>query len=226
MLRTSVLVAGVMGAMAASSEAGVSTGAFAFLSEDANDYDADTGTTAGTYAASVTNTSGAGGGSGSASATLVWGSSSFSFTGSVDGYDNGTDLIYAYSNGVANFHFTTAMYVTMSWDLSNVAGTSPIALAGWSIERISGTPSTVYGIQFEASSTTPTSVSGGISATNIGTGATGQIAAGSYTVATAIQVASPAGSFSVTISFTPVPAPGALPLIAVASLVARRGRRR
>ena len=55
----------------------------------------------------------------------------------------------------------------------------------------------------------------------------GQIAAGTYILATAIQIAAPtSGTFTVNLSFTPVPAPGALPLIAVASLVARRGRRR
>jgi hypothetical protein len=56
---------------------------------------------------------------------------------------------------------------------------------------------------------------------------TGQIAAGTYFLATAIQIAAPtSGSFSVNLTFTPVPTPGALPLVAAASLIARRGRRR
>ena len=222
MLRTSVLVAGVMGATAASSEASVTTGAYAYFTGAAGDYDDDLGASPATYSASVSNGSPAA----SASATLAWGASSYSFSGNTSG-DTGS-TIFAYSNGIATFTFATAMNVTMSWNLASVAGKSadPGSLAGWTIEN-AVTSTTVYGIQFTNSASTPSSIAGGITASNTASGVTGQVAAGTYRVATAVQVDVPAnGTFSVTISFTPVPAPGALPLVAVASLVARRGRRR
>jgi len=220
MLRTSVLAAGVMGAMAASAEASITTGAFAYFTGGTFTYDDDLGSSPATYSASVTNGSPAA----SASATLAWGASSYSFSGATSG-DTGS-TIFAYSNGIATFTFATAMNVTMSWNLANVAGKSANSLAGWTIDNAT-TSATVYGIQFGASASTPISVAGGITQSNTASGVTGQLLAGTYTVATAIQVdKQTSGSFSVTISFTPVPAPGALPLIAVASLVARRGRRR
>jgi len=219
-LRTSVLVAGVMGAMAASAEASVTTGAYAYFTGAAGDYDDDLGASPATYSASVSNGSPAA----SASATLVWGASSYSFSGSTSG-DTGS-TIFAYSNGIATFTFAVAMNVTMAWNLANVAGSSPNALAGWTIDNVtSGT--TVYGIQFTSNASTPSSIAGGITASSSASGETGQLAAGTYSVATAIQLDVPTtGSFSVTISFTPVPAPGALPLLAVPTLVARRPRRR
>jgi hypothetical protein len=220
MLRTSVLVAGVMGAMAASTEASITTGAYAYFTGVTTTYDDDLGASPATYSASVTNGSPAA----SASATLVWGASSYSFTGTTSG-DTGS-TIFAYSNGIATFTFATAMNVTMSWNLASVAGTSANSLAGWTIDNVT-TGSTVFGIQFGASPSTPTSVAGGITPSDTASGVTGQLSAGTYTIATAIQADVPTFSnFSVTISFTPVPAPGALPLVAAASLVARRGRRR
>lgn len=220
MLRTSVLVAGVMGAMAASAEATVTTGAYAYFSGAVGNSAADVGASPATYSASVTNGSPAA----SASATLVWGASSYSFSGSTSG-DTGS-TIFAYSNGIAEFTFAVAMNVTMSWNLTDVAGKSPNALAGWTIDSVTS-GSTVYGIQFTSSASTPSSIAGGITASSSASGVNGQVAAGTYSVATAIQVDVPTtGSFSVTISFTPVPTPGALPLVAVASFVARRGRRR
>jgi len=220
MLRTSVLVAGVMGATAASAEASIPTGAYAYFTGGAVDYDDDLGSSPATYSASVTNGSPAA----SASATLAWGASRYSFSGATSG-DTGS-TIFAYSNGIATFTFATVMNVTMSWNLASVAGKSANSLAGWTIDNAT-TSATVYGIQFGASASTPISVAGGITQSNTASGVTGQLLAGTYTVATAIQVdKQTSGSFSVTISFTPVPAPGALPLIAVASLVARRGRRR
>jgi hypothetical protein len=222
MVRTSVLVAGVMGAVAASAHAGLTSGAFAFFTGVANTSDYDLGTVPATYSASVTNESP----ESTASATLVWGASSYSFTGTASGDSDST--IFAYSNGVASFTFVEAMNVTMSWNLASVAGKSsdPGSLAGWTIENAT-TSATVYGIQFTDSATTPFSIAGGITASNIASGVTGQVAAGTYRIATAVQVDVPtSGTFSVTISFTPVPAPGALPLVAIASIVARRGRRR
>jgi hypothetical protein len=225
MVRTSVLVTGVMGAVGASAHGTVTTGAFAYFTGpdgDVTSYDSDTGGSPNTYSASVSSSSPSP--AASASASLVWGATSYSFSGDTSG--NSVSEIYAYSNGVATFTFATAMYVTMSWNLAGVAGTSANALAGWSIEA--GSPSaTIYGIQFSANATTPESVAGGITAANIATNVRGQLAAGTYTVATAVLVDVPtSSSFSVTIVFTPVPAPGALPLVAIASIVARRGRRR
>jgi hypothetical protein len=220
MLRTSVLVAGVMGAIAVGAEASVTTGAYAYITGVTSAFDDDLGASPATYSASVSNGSPAA----SASATLVWGASSFSFTGTTSG-DTGS-TIFANANGIATFTFATAMNVTMSWNLASVAGKSANSLAGWTIDDVT-TGSTVLGIQFGASPSTPTSVAGGVTASSIASGVTSQLSAGTYSIATAITVDVPtSSSFSVTISFTPVPAPGALPLVAVASLVARRGRRR
>ncbi|MBU3683526.1 MAG: hypothetical protein FGM39_05880 [Phycisphaerales bacterium] len=208
--------------MAVSAGASVPTGAYAYFTGATITYDDDLGASPATYSASVTNDSPAA----SASATLVWGASSYSFTGTTSG--DTTSTIFAYSNGIATFTFATAMNVTMSWNLASVAGKSsdPDSLAGWTIEN-AATRTTIYGIQFTNSASTPSSIAGGITASNTASGVTGQVAAGTYRVATAVQVDVPAnGSFSVTISFTPVPTPGALPLVAIASIVARRGRRR
>lgn len=220
MLRTSVLVTGAVGAIGASANATIVTGAIAYFSGGASTYDDDLGVAPATYAASVSS----GAPAAAASGTLAWGASSYSFSGVTSG--NAASGIYAYSNGIATFTFASAMNVTMSWDLASVAGTSSNALAGWSIESGS-TSSTIYGIQFSRSSSSPDSVAGGITAAVTASGVTGQLAAGTYTVATAMQAdVATSGNFSVTISFTPVPAPGALPLVAIASLVARRGRSR
>jgi len=220
MSRTSFLIAGAMGVVVASAEAGIPTGAYAYFTGGAVTRDEALGSSPANYSASVTNDSPAA----SASATLAWGASSYSFTGSTSG--NTESTIFAYSNGIARFTFATAMNVTMSWNLANVAGKSPTSLAGWNIFS-EGSNTNIYGIQFEANANTPTSVAGGITASNTASGVTGMLVAGTYLISTGIQVdVSTSGNFSVDISFTPVPAPGALPLIAVASLVARRGRRR
>jgi hypothetical protein len=162
----------------------------------------------------------------SASASLVWGAASYAFNGTASGAVGSPTSTFANSQGIAMFTFATAMNVSMSWNLDSVTGTSSTALAGWLLDDAS-TGNTVFGIQFFGTSTTPSSITGGISAATSASGVTGQIAAGTYFLATAIQIAAPtSGSFTVNLTFTPVPAPGALPLVAVASLIARRGRRR
>ena len=224
MLRTSVLVAGVMGAMAASAEATFVTGARAFFTGAISTSNESPGVAPGTFTASVSSVSPAP--VASASATLVWGSASYAFTGTASGAVGSPLSTFANSQGIAMFTFATAMNVSMSWNLDSVTGKSETALAGWSLDD-AGTGITAYAIQFTGTSTTPSSVTGGISTATSASGVSGQIAAGTYILATAIQIAAPtSGTFTVNLSFTPVPAPGALPLIAVASLVARRGRRR
>jgi len=114
----------------------------------------------------------------------------------------------------------------MSWDFTNIAGKAPSVLAGWSLDDMA-TGNTAYAIQFTGTSTTASSVAGGITSAISASGVTGQIAAGTYMLGTAIQIAiANPGTFTVNLTFTPVPAPGALPLVAIASIVARRSRRR
>ena len=222
MLRTSVLVAGVMGAVAASAEATFVTGATAFFTGTIATSDETPGTTPGTYSASVTSTTP----SASATANLVWGASSYAFSGTASGAAGTPTSTFANSRGIAMFTFATAMNVSMSWDFTIVAGKDASVLAGWSlIDASSGLPA--YAIQFTGTSTSPSSVAGGIASTTSASGVTGQVAAGTYLLATAVQIgiANP-GTFTVDVAFTPVPAPGALPLVAIASLITRRGRRR
>ena len=224
MKRTSVLVAGVMGVVAGSAEGTFVTGARAFFTGAISTSNESPGATPGTFTASVSSVSPDP--VASASASLVWGAASYAFTGTASGAVGSPLSTFANSQGVAMFTFATAMNVTMSWNLDNVTGKSSTAMAGWLLDNAS-TGITAYGIQFTGTSTTPSSVTGGISANTSATGVTGQIAAGTYVLATAIQIAtSTSGNFTVNLTFTPVPAPGALPLVAIASLIGQRGRRR
>jgi hypothetical protein len=224
MKRTSVLVAGVMGVVGASAEATFVTGARAFFTGAISTSNESPGAAPGTFTASVSSVSPAP--VASASASLVWGAASYAFNGTASGAVGSPTSTFANSQGIAMFTFATAMNVSMSWNLDSVTGTSSTALAGWLLDDAS-TGNTVFGIQFFGTSTTPSSITGGISAATSASGVTGQIAAGTYFLATAIQIAAPtSGNFTVNLTFTPVPAPGALPLVAVASLIARRGRRR
>ncbi|MFM8818421.1 MAG: hypothetical protein ACKOHI_11215, partial [Phycisphaerales bacterium] len=186
MLRTSVLVAGVMGAMAASAEATFVTGARAFFTGAISTSNESPGAAPGTFTASVSSVSPAP--VASASASLVWGATSYAFTGAASGAVGSPLSTFANSQGIAMFTFATAMNVTMSWNLNSVTGTSSTALAGWSLDDVSS-GITAYAIQFTGTSTTPSSVTGGISTTTSATGVTGQIAAGTYLLATAIQIA-------------------------------------
>jgi hypothetical protein len=222
MLRTSVLVTGVVGAIGASADATFVTGATAFFTGAIATTDETPGSVPGTYSASVSSTTP----SASATATLVWGATSYALSGTASGAAGTPNSTFANSQGIAMFTFATAMNVSMSWDFTNVAGKASSVLAGWTLDN-TGTGNTAYAIQFAGTSTTASSVAGGITSATAASGVSGQVAAGTYLLATAVQIAvANPGSFTVNLTFTPVPAPGALPLVAIASIVSRRGRRR
>jgi hypothetical protein len=96
---------------------------------------------------------------------LVWGAASYAFNGTASGAVGSPTSTFANSQGIAMFTFATAMNVSMSWNLDSVTGTSSTALAGWSLDDAS-TGNTVFGIQFFGTSTTPSSITGGINTNN------------------------------------------------------------
>ena len=233
MIRTtlSALVVGATGAVAVSTEAGgVFTGARAFLTGASTRSDEAPGSAEATYLASVNSLTPEP--NAFASANLVWGAASYAFTGTASGVPGQAPLpgfgyvptTQADSQGIATFTFATDMDVTMSWNLSSVAGKSAYVIAGWTLDNaVSG--ATAYAIQFDGG-LAPTTV-GGIPGAASASGVTGRIVAGTYILATAVQVdVATSGNFTVNLTFTTVPSPGALPLVAVATLVSRRGRRR
>ena len=227
MMRTSVLVAGVMGAIVASADATFVTGATAFFTGAISTRDDKPGSAPGTYSASVISTTP----SASASATLVWGAASYAFSGTASGAAGTPTPTVANSQGIASYTFTEAMNLQVNWDLSNVAGlASSAGSVGWTITDSLG--NFVYAIVYFAGSPIP-NVEGGVPQVSSQTGFVGQLGPGTWTVSTSVAVEPPTsatapggGAFSVSMNFTPVPAPGALPLAAIASIVARRGRRR
>jgi hypothetical protein len=233
MLRTSVLVAGVMGAMAAVASAGVPSGTYVQFTGGSSNAAAAPAVGYGIFTESISNSSPS---AASATGTLNWSGTSYSFSGSVLGARaaGSTAPITATSTGIASYTFSTAMIVSVSWDLSNVAAYAALTESvGWTISDSSG--NFVYGITYFAANPTP-NVVGGVTAVSAHSGFTGQLGQGTWQISTSAGVDAPLapaavptnGTFSVTMTFTPVPvpAPGALPLVAVASLVARRGRRR
>ncbi len=225
MLRTSVLVTGVVGAIGASANAMFVTGATAFFTGAISTRNDKAGSAPGTYSASVTSTTP----SASASATLVWGAASYAFSGTASGAAGTPAPTFANSQGIARYTFTEAMNVQINWDLSNVVGlASSGGSVGWTITDSLG--NFAYAIVYFAGSPTP-NVEGGVPQISSQAGFIGQLGPGTWTVSTSVSVEPPAsgtapggGAFSVSMNFTP--APGALPLVAIASIVARRGRRR
>jgi hypothetical protein len=210
MMRTSVLVAGVMGAMGATAGAGIVTyGAEVFTTgsapaDDRND--SDFGAGPGTYDADLL---------GFASSSLVWGNASWLFSGTATGGSG----VFATSKATAIYVFTEAMTVAGSWDFSGVDGTS--TSVGWAFFDSLGNE--IFAIQVDGTNAPVTT--GGVSASRVGS-FSGTIAAGTYVMSTLAENSDEGGAFSSAITFTPVPAPGALPLVAIASIAARRGRRR
>ena len=167
---------------------------------------ADTGSGPGTYLAQL---------SGFAESSLVWEIERWDFSGSATGGSG----IYATAMASATYTFTDEMTVAGTWDFSGVYGTS--TSASWAI--LDGLGNEVFAIQFDGTNVPITA--GGISATQIGS-FSGTLAPGTYVVSTLAENSDEGGAFASTITFTTVPAPGTLPLAAVASIVARRGRRR
>ena len=212
MLRTSFLVAGVMGVMAAPADAGVVTyGAEVFTTglvpaDDRSDDDPATGPSASPYVASLPLF---------ASSSLTWGTASWLHSGSATG---GTG-IFASSTATATFSFAVDMFVSGSWDFRGIYGTSTDV--GWAI--IDALGNEVFAIQYFGA--TAPNTAGGVTAAQHGT-FSGVLVAGTYDVSTFAVNSDGGGAFESAMTFTVVPAPGALPVAAVASLFARGGRRR
>jgi hypothetical protein len=212
MLRTSVLVAGVMGAMGGSAGAGIVTyGAEVFttgLVPDDNRSDAApaTGPSASPYVASLPTF---------ATSSLTWEASSWLHSGSATG-GGGT---FASSTASATFTFAADMLVSGSWDFRGIYGTSTDV--GWLIADALGNE--VFAIQYFGTSTPNTA--GGVAAAQSGT-FSGVLSAGTYVVSTFAENGDGGGAFESAMTFTVVPMPGTLSVVALASLLARRGRRR
>ena len=212
MKRTPVLVAGVMGAMAASAGAGVVTyGAEVFTTglvpaDDRNDAAPATGPSASPYVASLPSF---------ATSSLTWETSSWHHSGSAFGGAG----IFASSTASATFTFGTDMLVSGSWDFRGIYGTSTDV--GWAIVDALGNE--VFAVQYFGASAPNTA--GGVAAAQDGT-FSGLLTAGTYVISTFAENSGSGGAFESAMTFTVVPAPGALPLVAVASLIGQRGRRR
>ena len=212
MLRTSVLVTGAMGAAAASAGAGIVTyGAEVFTtgSEPADDRSAAapaTGPSASPYVASLPSF---------ATSSLTWEASSWLHSGSATG-GGGT---FASSTASATFTFAADMLVSGSWDFRGIYGTSTDV--GWAIVDALGNEA--FAIQYFGTSAPNTA--GGVAAAQFGT-FSGVLLAGTYVVSTLAENRGGGGAFESAMTFTVVPMPGTLPLAALASLLARRGRRR
>ena len=235
MLRTSVLVTGVVGAMIchaarASLVAGVSVsldgGAVSSYSQPASGFGSFNASTTFPSPATPPSTPVA-----EASGTLGWLATSYSYSGKAVGAaaTSTRAAISATSTGIGIYTFTQAMIVQVSWDLSNVAALAPATGSlGWTITDALG--NFAYGITYFGGSPVP-NVEGGVPQAASHSGFVGQLGPGTWTVSTSVMVDPPGsgaapggGAFSVSMIFTP--APGALPLVAIASIVARRGRRR
>lgn len=180
--------------------------------------------TFGTFVASVSRTTPAS----SASATLSWTSSSCSMTGIASGASGAgvVTAVIAESTMVATYTFGSTMDVAISWNLSNVAPHfAPTGSVGWTISDAS--QNVVYGITYVSGGVSP-AVEGGVPASSIGSGFTGQLAAGTWTIMTSVIVegqASNDGSFAVSMNFTTVPGAGGPAMMVMASMASRRRRR-
>ena len=212
MKRTSVLVAGVMGVVGASASAGtVSYGAEVFTtglvpSDDRSDAAPATGPGPLPYVASLT---------GFATSSLTWQVMSWLHSGTATGGED----VFAYSTASAVYQFGEDVLVSGSWDFSGIYGMSTDV--GWAITDAFGNE--VFAIQYEGQD--PPNTAGGVAAALNGTFG-GILAAGTYVVSTFAENSDGGGAFESAMTFTVVPAPGALPLVAVASLIGQRGRRR
>lgn len=201
-------VAAVAAALAAPTFAGtVSPGTYASWTNlgagGGFEADSDPAATFGSYTSQVTN----------ASASLVWSAASSSF----QGIANGGNQTRSVSRGVALFSFTESMTFQFAWNMSALVADGNSV--GWTLLDLS-TGEDRYAVSFENLNGT---TAGGLSANATGT-LQATIGAGDYLLAMAADCFAAGGGYEYSASFTPVPAPGALALLALAGCARRRRR--
>lgn len=190
--------------------------------------DSGSGTAPGAYNASVSLP----GGSLFATANLAWtataSNTAYSFTGTAAGGDPSS---WATSQATVTFSLATASKVWITWDFANVIASSATngPSAAWAIIDSDAEPDQyLYALEYDyAGGARVFSSAGDVPEIAAGSGPTGFLGflpAGNWIFATNVQVNAPVtGAFSVQIT---LPSPGALPLLGLASIASRRGRRR
>jgi hypothetical protein len=223
---TSVLASGALWAfLSNAAEAGVPQSVSVDVLVGATE-GSNSGTTPGTYATSVSPA-----GSLFATANLVWtatpSNTTYAFSGTASGSDPSS---FATSTATVTFSLATASQVWITWDFANVIASIATngPSAGWAIIDGDASPEQfVYALEYDVNGNPAFSSVGGVPAIGVGSGPTGFLGflpAGNWIFATNVEVnATVTGGFNVSIT---LPTPGALPLVAAASLIARRGRRR
>ena len=194
--------------LAAPGLAGLSTGAYASWTNTnsgggfAEDF--EFGSTAGQYVASVTD----------ASANLTWTATTATFTGFADGGDG----ITSRSRGVAELTFASDVSFSITYGMTQLVGAGN--QVGWGLIDI-GTGESVLGLSFDGG----TAISiGGVGTETAGThGST--VGAGTYWLVMIAECTEAGGFFAYDATFTAVPAPGTLALVAGACLAGGRRRR-
>lgn len=201
--------------LAVECEAGVNFGVRAYVSNGpggANE-STDYGAVPGTYAASVTGTSIA-----VASANLLWQTDGVVFSGSALG-GSGSGTPWAESSFLASVTITQACNVTINWNMQSLVTTGN--LVSWVINDGS---SDLFGVEYSGDPISGTFV-GVPSATATGAfTSTSPLAAGTYIIGMVGTANVGGGSLDISVTFAPVPAPGALPALAVMLCGVRRRR--
>lgn len=171
----------------------------------------DYGMIPGQYQASVTSNS----------ADLNWltGGSTFAgvCTGSTDP-STGFVTVIGRSQGISVVTLAATTTFAISYNMTGVVSTGNDV--SWALIDTT-TADVVFGLTFED---TDSIAAGGVSDTSASGSFSGTVAAGTYWLIMAAQCEQLGGTFSYDATFTPVPAPGAIPAILMAA--ALRGRRR
>lgn len=194
--------------------AGIPFGVRAFVSNGpgGNNEDTDYGAGPGTYVASIVGTSVT-----SATANLIWQATSVSFTGSAVG-GTGPSAPWAESTFLAQCTLTQACNVTINWNMSDL-----VAVGNNVSWVINDGVTDLYGVAFLGDPTSGTYV-GVAGATASGTfTSTIPVGPGTYLIGMVGTANDSGGNLSMTVAFTPVPAPGGL--LAMGLLGCRRRRR-
>lgn len=165
--------------------------------------DNDPASTFGSYSSQVTD----------AAANLTWAVTASSFSGSA----TGGNQIRSTARGAATFTFSESMDFSITWNMAAVVRDGN--LVGWTLVDLA-TGNDVYAVSYENLAAT---TAGGAAAQASGS-LVGSVGAGSYLLVMAADCFAAGGSFSYGASFTAVPAPGALALLALAGCPRRRRR--
>lgn len=198
---------------------GVSFGVRAFVSNGpggSSSEDTDYGGVPGFYSASVSGTAVT-----SATANLNWQASSVTFTGTAIG-DTGASAPWAESTFLASCTIAVASNVTITWSMADLAA------AGNDVSWvINDGAADIFGVAYLQSGATPSVTFVGVpAAATSGTfTSTSALAPGTYLIGMVGTANQGGGNMSMSVAFTPVPAPGALVALGMAALGSRRRRR-